>query len=597
MHTPSLIRNLAIIAHIDHGKTTLMDSLLRFTNVFRENEEIPSRAMDQFALEKERGITIFSKHTSLFFREYKINLIDTPGHADFSGEVERVLGMVNAVLLLVDAKEGPMPQTKFVLSQALKLHLKPIVILNKVDRPHANPEKALDKTFDLFVELGATDQQLDFPFCFCSGLLGYAKRSLKDASVNMLPLFEMIISQVPPPEGSLEDPFLMQVATLSHSDYTGRSATGRILSGKVCQGDVLTASRKTTEALQILKKVTLIEGYLGLKKIVLAEAGAGDIVNISGFPEIKIGDTLCDPKHVQTLPPIALGEPTLSVNILVNTSPFSGREGKYVTLNKIYDRLIREKRSNVSLQIEKPKDREDLVTLSGRGELHLSIVIETMRREGFEFSISKPQVLTKKKQGTLYEPFETVSIEIQELYSGTVIEELSKRKGILESLQTKRQNIVTMQFTIPTRGLLGFKNEFLTLSKGNGLISSHFKEYAPFKENIPKRKLGSLVSNNLGKATPYALFSLKDRGTFFISPGTAVYKGMILGEHTRSNDLIVNITKEKHLTNIRSSGSDEHILLDPPRILTVETAMDFIKDDECIEITPQSIRLYKAQDS
>lgn len=592
MYKPKFIRNLAIIAHIDHGKTTLMDSLIRFTESFRENEEMPERAMDSFVLERERGITIFAKHTSLIFEEYKINLIDTPGHADFSGEVERVLGMVNSVLLLVDAKEGPMPQTRFVLSQALKAGLRPIVVLNKIDRPHANPEHALNLTFDLFVELGATNEQLDFPYCYSSGLSGYAKKRLEDPIVDMRPLFEMIIEHVPAPTGSLEEPFLMQAMTLSYNDYTGRAATGRILSGVLTKGDAITRIDAATGQ-PTNHKVSLIEGYLGLKKIALPEAGVGDIVSISGIPEVMIGDTLCDPNHLQQLPPLKLGEPTVSIEVMVNSSPFVGKEGKHVTMNKIRDRIMKEKRSNISLKIEEISGKDDAIRVSGRGELHLSVMIETMRREGFEFAVSKPQVILKQVDGKTHEPFEIAHIEVREECSGAVIQELSVRKGSLKSLTTNEHGLTQMEFSIPTRGLMGFRNEFLTMTKGEGILTSIFDEYAETKGEIPGRKQGSLISNSSGKATPYALFLLQDRGTFFIAPGAEIYEGMIVGEHCRDNDLVINVAREKHLTNVRASGSDENIILAPPRALTLETAIDFIQDDELIEITPKSIRIRK----
>jgi GTP-binding protein len=592
MYEPKFIRNLAIIAHIDHGKTTLMDSLLKFSENFRDNEAIPERAMDSFALEKERGITIFAKHTSLMFEEYKINLIDTPGHADFSGEVERVLGMVNSVLLLVDAKEGPMPQTRFVLSQALKAGLRPIVVLNKIDRPHADPEHALNLTFDLFVELGATDEQLDFPYCYSSGLAGYAKKKIDDPTVDMRPLFEMIVEHVPAPLGSLDAPFLMQAMTLSYNDFTGRAGTGRILSGKIAKGDTITRIDAATGH-PTNHKITLIEGYLGLNKISMPEAGVGDIVSISGIPEVMIGDTLTDPNHIQQLPPLKLGEPTVSIEMMVNSSPFVGKEGKHVTMNKIRDRLMKEKRSNISLKIEEVAGKEDAISVSGRGELHLSVLIETMRREGFEFAVSKPKVIMKKENGIDLEPFEIAHVEVKEEFSGAVIQELSVRKGTLKSLHTNEHSITQMEFSIPTRGLMGFRNDFLTMTKGEGILTSTFDEYAETKGEMPGRKQGSLISNCAGKTTPYALFLLQDRGVFFIEPGCEVYEGMIVGEHSRDNDLNINVAREKHLTNVRASGSDENIILSPPRVLTLESAIDFIQDDELIEITPKSIRIRK----
>lgn len=591
MKDPKFLRNVAIVAHIDHGKTTMIDSLLAQTKIFREGEIVPTRVMDSFDLERERGITIFAKHTSLPFDEYRINLIDTPGHADFSGEVERVLGMVNSVLLLVDAQEGPMPQTRFVLSQALKQGLKPIVVLNKIDRPNADSENALNLTFDLFVELGATDEQLDFAYCYASGLAGFAKLKFEDPEVDMRPLMEMIIEHVPAPTGSLDEPFLMQAMTLSYNDFVGRQATGRILQGKIAKGDAITCIDKTGHPTN--HKVTLIEGYEGIRKIELEEAGVGDIVNVSGVPEVMIGDTLCDPNHVVQLPPIELGEPTISIEIMVNTSPFVGRDGKHVTMNKIRDRLFKERRSNVSLKIEEVEGREDAIRMSGRGELHLSIVIETMRREGFEFAISKPKVIVKEIDGAKHEPFENVHIEVPEEFAGTVIEEVSRRKGEMRNLSTNEHGITTLEFYAPTRGLMGYRNEFLTATKGEGILTSVFSDFAPRKEGIPKRKCGSLVSTNQGKTTPYSIFNLQDRGVFFIGGGTDVYEGMIVGQNARTNDMTVNVTKGKQLTNVRASGTDENVTLSPHRTLNLEQAIDFITDDELIEVTPKFVRLRK----
>lgn len=591
MTKPNFIRNVAIVAHIDHGKTTLIDSLLAQTKTFRENEQVQERVMDSFDLERERGITIFAKHTSLLFEDYKINLIDTPGHADFSAEVERVLGMVNCVLLLVDAQEGPMPQTRFVLSQALKKGLKPIVILNKIDRPHADPENALNKTFDLFVELGATDEQLDFKYAYASGLGGFAFLKEGDPRVDMRPLFEMIIEHVPAPTGSEEEPFLLQATTLSYNDYTGRSATGRILQGKIAKGDPITCIDRTGHPTN--HKVTLIEGYSGIKKIELEEASVGDIVSIAGIPDVMIGDTLTHPEHLHQLPPIELGDATISVEILVSNSPFVGRDGKHVTMNKIRDRLLREKRSNVSLQIDPVEGREDAIRMSGRGELHLSIVIETMRREGFEFAVSKPKVITKEIDGKLCEPFENVHIEVPEEASGTVIEELARRKGEMRMMSTNEHGITTIEFLMPTRGLMGYRSEFMTATKGEGILTSLFDSFMPLKGDIPGRKRGSIISNAQGKCTGYSLFNLQDRGSFFADPTTEVYEGMIIGEHNRINDLVVNPVKGKQLTNVRASGTDENVILAPPRKLNLEQAIDFIQDDELIEVTPNHIRIRK----
>ena len=592
MQDPQKIRNLAIIAHIDHGKTTLLDALLRQAQIFRDNEEVLERAMDSFSLEKERGITIFAKHTSIYYNDYKINIIDTPGHADFSGEVERVLGMVNSAMLLIDAQEGPMPQTRFVLSLALKMGLKPIVLLNKIDRPHANPDEALNKTFDLFVELGANDEQLDFAYGFASGLSGFAMKKIDDPRVNMNPLFDLIIEQVPPPPGRLDLPFLMQVSTLSYDDFVGRQATGRILEGQLKKGDAfaLIDSDGVTHNL----KATKIEGYLGLKKIEMLEAGVGDIVSISGAPEVMIGDTFCDPKHIQQLPPITLGKPTLSIDFMVNNGPFVGKDGKHVTMNKLRDRLMKEKRANITLQIDEVKEgKEESIRVAGRGELHLSILIETLRREDYEFVFSKPQVIIREIDGVKSEPFETVHIDVPEEFSGSVIEELMRRRAEMRSLSTNEHGVTTLEFLMPSRGLMGYRNEFLTQTRGEGILTSIFHSYQPWKGEIPGRKTGSLISMCQGKATPYALFTLQERGILMVKPTQEVYEGMIVGEHSRANDLLVNVAKEKQLTNVRASGSDENVVLTPPRMLTLEQAIDFIQDDELVEVTPKHIRLRK----
>ncbi len=588
---PEKIRNIAIIAHIDHGKTTLLDSLLKQSNIFRDNEKVPERVMDSYDQEKERGITIFAKHTSIFFEDYKINIIDTPGHSDFSGEVERVLGLVNSVLLLVDAQEGPMPQTRFVLSQALKIGLRPIVVLNKIDRPHANPDRALNLTFDLFVELGATDEQLDFPICYASGLGGFAAMGLEDPRVDMRPLFELIIKAVPYPPGNPDLPFLMQATTLTYDDFIGRSACGRILEGQVKKGDIIAKVDKNGHPTK--HAVTRIEGYFGLKKIEMNEASVGDIVNIAGIPEVTIGDTLCTPDHIVQLPLITLAEPTLSVEMTVNNGPFVGRDGKQVTMNKIRDRLLQERRANISLKIEESKSRDDAVMVCGRGELHLAVLIEAMRREDFEFTISKPQVIIKEVNGVKEEPIEMVHIEVPQEFSGSVIEELSRRKGEMQTLSTNEHDITSLSFLIPTRGLMGYRNEFMTVTRGLGLLTSIFDHYEPWKGTIPGRKKGALISMCAGKATGYACFGIQERGTLFVGPSDEVYEGMVVGEHTRDNDLVVNVTKGKQLTNMRASGTDKNIILTPPRQFTLEQAIDFIQDDELVEITPHFIRLRK----
>ena len=591
MLDPNKIRNIAIIAHIDHGKTTLLDNLLKQSNIFRDNEKIPERVMDSYDQERERGITIFAKHTSVYYKDFKINIIDTPGHADFSGEVERVLGMVNCVLLLIDAQEGPMPQTRFVLSQALKMGLRPIVVLNKIDRPHANPDRALNLAFDLFMELGATDEQLDFSYIYASGVNGFAIENLNDERKDLAPLFELILRACPPPPGRLDLPFLMQAATIAYDDYLGRLATGRILEGQIKKGDAFTRVDRNGNHTQ--HRVTKIEGHLGLRKVELEEAGAGDIIAISGAMEIDIGDTICSPNEVVQLPPIILAEPTVSIEFMVNTSPLVGREGKHVTMNKLRDRLYKEKRSNISLRIEEVEGRDDAIRVCGRGALHLAVLIEAMRREDFELSISKPIVITKEIDGVLMEPVERVHVEVPEEYSGTVIEDLLKRKGEMHALSTSEHKLTTLSFLVPTRGLMGYRNDFLTRTSGLGILTSIFESFVPFKGEIAKRARGVLISNNVGKANGYALFNLQERGSLFVKPGDEVYEGMVVGEHSRDNDLIVNATKAKQLTNVRAAGSDENIILSPPRTFTLEQAIDYIEADELVEITPHTIRLRK----
>jgi len=590
MYPPEKIRNIAIIAHIDHGKTTLLDSLLKQSHVFRDNQNVPERVMDSNDQEKERGITIYAKHTSVPFEDFKINIIDTPGHADFSGEVERILGMVNSVLLLVDSQDGPMPQTRFVLSKSLKMGLKPIVVLNKIDRPHATPDAVLDKTFDLFTELGATDEQLDFRYCYASGLSGFATHHIDDVRADMRPLFELIISAVPSPQGAMENPFLMHVSTISYDDYVGRQACGRILEGKVKKGQAIIHIDE--QGNQNRCSITRIEGHMGLEKQELEEAAVGDIIILSGVPEVTIGDTLCDANKIVRLPRIRLDEPTVSVDFLVNSSPFVGKSGKHVTMNKIRDRLMKEKRQNISLRIEESSD-QDKITVAGRGELHLSVLMETMRREGYEFSVSKPKVVLKEKEGQTEEPIERVHIDVPEEYSGGVIQEMSMRKGELQHLNTNEHAITSLEFLIPTRGLMGYRNDFLTATRGLGIMTSIFEKYAPWRGEIPGRKNGVLVSICPGKTSGYACFNLQDRGVIFVSPSDEVYEGMVVGENSRDNDLVVNVTKGKQLTNVRAAGSDENIILIPARRFTLEQAIDYIQDDELIEVTPDFIRMRK----
>lgn len=585
------IRNIAIIAHIDHGKTTLLDSLLKQSHLFRDNQVVEERMMDSFDQERERGITIFAKQTSIHYKDYKINIVDTPGHTDFSAEVERVLGMVNSVVLLVDAQEGPMPQTRFVLSRSLKAGLKPIVVINKIDRPHANPDRALDETFDLFIELGATDEQLDFAHCYASGIGGYAIKNLDDPHVDMGPLFEMIVEKVSPPEGNEKAPFLFQPAMIYYDDYVGRQACGRILNGSVKKGDSLLHIDHEGNEKRV--SISRVEGHLGLQRIELKEAFAGDIVVLSGIQGVTIGDTLSDPDHVVKLPPIHVGEPVLSIDIKVNSSPFVGRSGKHVTMNKLRDRLEREKETNISLRINFSEDDQDVITVSGRGELHLSVLIETMRREGFEMNLAKPKVILKEENGVTLEPMERALVEVPETFCGKIIEELSRRKGELQHLETSEAGLSQLEFLIPTRGLMGFRNSFLTMTRGLGLLTSIFDHYTPHKGPISGRRQGVMVGTCTGRTTAYASFQLQERGILFVAPGDEVYEGMIVGEHSRDNDLTVNVTREKHLTNVRAAGSDENIILTPPRRFTLEQAIDYIEDDELVEVTPSSIRLRK----
>ncbi len=591
MYSPEKIRNIAIVAHIDHGKTTLLDGLLKQSQIFRDNQVIPERVMDSYDQEQERGITIFAKHTSIHYDDYKINLIDTPGHADFAGEVERILGMVNSVLLIVDAQDGPMPQTRFVLSKSLKMGLSPIVILNKIDRPHADPERVLNETFDLFVELGANDEQLDFAYCYGSGIQGYAMRDLEDNREDFKPLLDLITSSTPSPKGEMDQPFLMQAATIGYDEYLGRQACGRILRGVIKKGEqVVHISRDGVETKHQISK---IEGHLGLEKVEMAEAGVGDIVLLSGIPEVTIGETLCSPEKVESLPLITIEEPTVSIDILVNNGPFVGKSGKHVTMNKIRDRLMREKRANISYTISESEEAKNRMTVAGRGELHLAVLLEAMRREGYEFCVSKPQVIIKEIDGVKHEPIDRAHIEVPEEYSGAVIEQLSKRKGEMQHLHTDPQGITHLEFLIPTRGLMGYRNGFLSTTRGLGILTSIYAMYAPWKGEMEGRKNGAMISMSPGKANGFACANLESRGELFVSPGDEVYEGMVVGENSRDNDLIVNIIKGKQLTNMRASGTDENIVLTNPRVITLETAIGYIKSDELIEVTPENIRLRK----
>lgn len=605
MNDISKIRNVAIVAHIDHGKTTLLDSVFRATRLFRENAKVEERIMDSDELERERGITIRSKHCSVQWNGYLINIIDTPGHADFSGEVERILYMVDSVLLLVDANEGPMPQTRYVLMRALKAGLKPIVVLNKVDRPNANVQEALNATFDLFLELGATDEQADFPVLYGSGLDGWFVKDLEhDKREGMDALFETIISYVPAPVGDIRKPFLMQATTLTWNNYIGRVGCGRILQGKIKKGDLIV--RTSTAWLdrnkgewnvtgQEIAKVGHLWMMQGLKPVEVDEASAGDVVWISGPEDILIGDTLSAEENSDVaLAPLDIEEPTVSMFFLVNNGPFAGKEGKPVTLRQIKDRLIQEARVNVALKVE-DIGRPDGLKVSGRGELHLAILIEEMRREGMEFCVSRPEVITKyDEEHNLLEPIEQLIIDIPEEYQGVVIEKISRRKGEFVSVQNLGTGLLRLEFNIPTRGLIGYRTEFLTDTRGLGIMSSRFIGYDLWRGEITGRNRGSMVSMDTGEATSYQLDSLQHRGTLFISPMDEVYEGMVIGEHSRPNDLPCNPTKKKHVTNHRSASKDTPIILDVPRKLTLDAALEWIAEDELVEVTPLSVRVRKS---
>ncbi|MDD2319011.1 MAG: translational GTPase TypA [Geobacteraceae bacterium] len=585
------IRNIAIIAHVDHGKTTLVDALLKQSGVFRNNEAITERVMDSNDLEKERGITILAKNLSIRHGGHKINIVDTPGHADFGGEVERVLKMVDSVLLLVDALDGPMPQTRFVLKKSLDLGLRPIVVINKIDRPGARPTEVVDMVFDLFCELQANDQQLDFAIVYTSAKMGYAKLDLDDDSESMEPLFEKIISNVAPPEGDLSAPFQMLVTNIDYNEYIGRIATGKIFNGKVTAGETLALVKRTGE----IKKgrISKLLGYEGLQQVEISEAVTGDIVTIAGFEEVGIGETLASAETPIPLPYVAIDEPTIAMNFIVSNSPFAGREGKLVTSRNIRERLERELRTNVSLRVE-DTGNPDTFLVSGRGELHLSILIENMRREGFEMSVSKPEVILRDRDGQKQEPIEYLVVDVPAEHQGTIIEKMGPRKGEMVAMH-QLGDVIRLEFLVPARGLIGLRGEILTETRGTGIMTHTFHGYAPYKGDIPGRKNGVLIAMEHGETTAYSLDALQPRGVLFIGPGTEVYGGMVIGQHAKDNDLDVNPCKGKKLTNVRASGSDDAIKLTPPRLLTLEQALEFIDDDELVEITPVSIRLRKKE--
>lgn len=582
------LRNIAIIAHVDHGKTTLVDAMLKQSGVFRTNEQVAERVMDSNDLERERGITILSKNTAVMHNGVKINIVDTPGHADFGGEVERVLNMVDGVLLLVDSFEGPMPQTKYVLRKALEQKLKPIVVINKIDRPDQRVEEVVDEVLELFIELDADDDQLDFPVIYAAARSGIAKLSMEDESDNLEPLFELLLREIPGPKGDIEGPLQMMVTTLDYDEYVGRIAIGRIIRGKIVNGQnvVVMNGDQTTKA-----KIGRLYAYQGLKRAEVPEADMGDIVAVTGLADVSIGQTIADPENPEALPALNIDEPTLSMTFGVNTSPFAGREGDYVTSRHLRDRLFKEIETNVSLRVEETENT-DTFKVSGRGELHLSVLIETMRREGFELQVGKPEVIYKTINGEKCEPMEFLTIDVPQEFMGTVMESLGTRKAELVNM-VEMAGYLRMEFVIPARGLIGFRSEFLTNTKGNGIMNHVFNGYVPFKGEIPGRTRGSLVAFEDGETSAYGISNVQERGVVFVQPGEAVYQGMIIGENTRELDMDVNPCKKKHVTNMRSSSSDEAIRLVPPRTFTLEQALEYINKDELVEVTPEHIRLRK----
>lgn len=584
------IRNVAIIAHVDHGKTTLVDALLKQSGIFREGEDVPDCVMDSNDLERERGITILSKNTAVRYGETLINIIDTPGHADFGGEVERVLGMVDGCILIVDANEGPMPQTRFVLKKALEKGLRPIVVVNKIDRPQAEPHGAVDKVLDLFIELGADDDQCDFPYLFASGLAGYAKTKLEDEGVDMKPMFESILDHVPPPVGDAEKPLQIQVTTLDYSDYLGRIVIGKIHNGVINAGQQATLIKE--DGSMVKSKISKLLGFEGLSRIEIEQASAGNIVAVAGFADANIGETITCPTNPQALPLIKVDEPTLQMTFVVNDSPFAGQEGSFVTSRQLRDRLMRELETNVALRVE-PTDSPDRFAVSGRGELHLGILIETMRREGYEFQVSQPQVIYREVNGQPCEPYELLVLDVPEDGVGGCMERIGQRRGELQDMRIMGDGRATLEFVIPARGLVGFRGEFMRLTRGEGIMNHSFLDYRPLGGDIEARRNGVLIAFEEGVATFYALKNAEDRGVFFITPGTKVYRGMIVGEHNRNQDLELNICKTKQLTNHRAASGDELVQLQSPIDMSLERALEYIGPDELVEITPESIRLRK----
>ncbi len=583
------IRNIAVIAHVDHGKTTLVDGLLSQSGTFSEREKVDERVMDSNDLERERGITILSKNTAIYYKDTKINIIDTPGHADFGGEVERVLKMVDGVLLLVDAQEGVMPQTKFVVKKALSFGICPIVVVNKIDKPAAEPDRVVDEVFDLFVAMGASDKQLDFPVVYAAARDGYAMKSLDDEKKNLEPLFETILEHVPSPSGSVDEPLQMQIFTLDYDNYVGKIGIARVFNGSV----------KKNESVLLMKsdgskengRITKLIGFLGLARTEIENAYAGDIVAIAGFNAMDVGDSVVDPNNPMPLDPMHLEEPTMSVYFAVNDSPLAGLEGKHVTANKLKDRLLKEMQTNIAMKCEEMG--EGKFKVSGRGELQITILAENLRREGFEFSISRPEVIIKEENGVKCEPFEHLVIDTPQDFSGAIIERLGKRKAEMKAMNPMSDGYTRLEFEIPARGLIGYRSEFLTDTKGEGVMNHSFLEFRPFSGSVESRKNGVLISMENGEATAFSLFNIQERGTLFINPQTKVYVGMVIGEHSRDNDLDVNPIKSKHLTNMRASGSDDAIKLTPPRAMVLERALEWIEEDEILEVTPLNLRIRK----
>ena len=589
------IRNIAIIAHVDHGKTTLVDELLKQSGVFRANQEVEERVMDSNDIERERGITILSKNTAVFYKDKKINIIDTPGHADFGGEVERVLKMVNGVILVVDAYEGPMPQTKFVLQKALELDLSVIVCINKIDRPEARPTEVIDEVLELFMDLDASDEQLDCPFVFASARAGFAKKELDDPEVDMSPLFETIVNYIPAPEGDPDADTQMLISTIDYNEFVGRIGVGKIDNGSLrVNQDCVIVNHHDPDKMRRVKIGKLYQ-FDGLKRVEVQEATIGDIVAVSGIADLHIGDTICSPENPESIPFQKISEPTIAMNFMVNDSPLAGQEGKFVTSRHIRERLFRELNTDVSLRVEETES-PDCFKVSGRGELHLSVLIENMRREGYEFAVSKAEVIYKEdERGRKLEPMEIAYVDVPDEFSGTVIQLLSERKGELHGMSRASDGSTRLEFEIPARGLIGFRGIFMTSTKGTGILNTEFEDYAPYKGDIEYRKQGSLIAFEAGESVTYGLYSAQERGTLFIGPGEKVYAGMVIGQNGKAEDIELNVCKTKHLTNTRTSSSDEALRLTPPRILSLEQALDFIDKDELLEVTPVSLRIRKKE--